>query len=108
MTPEDYRDLALTFPQAHQGSHFDTTDFRVGKKIFATYRPSDGRAVLKLSPDEQALLTESSPAVFEPVHGSWGLRGWTILHLAEADSAMVRHALGFAWRSVAPKKLRLQ
>ena len=53
MTADEFRAMALSFPEAGEGSHFDTADFRVGKKIFATLRESDGRAVLKLSPDER-------------------------------------------------------
>ena len=74
-------------------------------KIFATLRSADGRAVLKLSPDEQQLVMAASPGVFEPVKGSWGLRGWTRVALDRADTPTVRHAMGMAWRLVAPKKL---
>ena len=105
MTADEFRALALTFPEAVEGSHFDTADFRVGKKIFATLRESDGRAVLKLSPDEQQLLLETSPGLFEPVKGSWGLKGWTRVVLGRVEMETVRHAMTFAWKSVAPKKL---
>jgi hypothetical protein len=105
MTADEFRALALSFPQATEGSHFDTADFRVGKKIFATLRESDGRAVLKLSPDEQQLLMETGRGIFVPIKGSWGLKGWTQIILEQADAETVRHAMGFAWKSVAPKKL---
>lgn len=97
--------MALSFPAAAEGSHFDTADFRVGKKIFATLRDRDGRAVLKLSPDEQQLLMETGGGVFVPIKGSWGLKGWTQVMLGQADAETVRHAMTFAWKSVAPKKL---
>lgn len=103
MTADEFRALALAFPQAAEGSHFDTADFRVGKKIFATLRESDSRAVLKLSPDEQLLLT--GRGIFVPIKGSWGLKGWTQIMLDRADAETVRHAMSFAWKSVAPKKL---
>jgi hypothetical protein len=105
MTGEEFRDLALSFPESLQGSHFDVTDFLVAKKIFATLREADGRAVLKVSPDEQQLLMETSPGMFEPVKGSWGLKGWTSVVLDRADEATVRHAMAMAWRSVAPKRV---
>ncbi|EHK57282.1 MmcQ/YjbR family DNA-binding protein [Allomesorhizobium alhagi] len=105
MTADEFRALALSFPQATEGSHFDTADFRVGKKIFATLRESDGRAVLKLSPDEQQLLMETGRGIFVPIKGSWGLKGWTRIILEQADAETVRHAMAFAWKSVAPKKL---
>ncbi len=52
MQQADFRALALIVPDAVESSHFDTADFRVNNKIFATLREADGRAVLKLSPDE--------------------------------------------------------
>ena len=105
MTAGEFRAIALSFPEAVEGSHFDTADFRVGKKIFATLRESDGRAVLKLSPDEQQLLIETGRGVFVPVKGSWGAKGWTQVLLGQADAETVRHAMAFAWRSVVPKRL---
>lgn len=105
MQHDDFRALALTFPEAVESSHFDTADFRVRNKIFATLREADGRAVLKLSPDEQQLLIATSPGLFEPIKGAWGLKGWTRVVLDRADAETVRHAMGMAWRSVAPKKL---
>ncbi len=107
MTAEEFRALALSFPEAVEGSHFDNADFRVGNKIFATLRESDGRAVLKLSPDEQHLLVETGRGVFVPIKGSWGFKGWTQVLLGQADAETVRHAMSFAWRTVAPKRLGL-
>ena len=105
MTEDEYRAMALEFPESEQSGHFDVTDFRVAKRIFATFRPKDGRAVLKLSPDEQRLLMETSPGLFEPIKGSWGQKGWTRVALASADAETVRHAMTMAWRSVAPRRL---
>jgi hypothetical protein len=105
MQQEEFRALALTFPEAVEACHFETADFRVRNKIFATLREADGRAVLKLSPDEQQLVMATSPGLFEPVKGSWGLKGWTRVVLNRADAETVRHAMGMAWRSVAPRKL---
>ena len=106
MTADEFRALAASFPEASAGSHFDTHDFRAGGRIFATLREADGRAVLKLSPDEQQLLMATTPGVFEPVSGAWGRKGWTRVILEDADPAVVRHAMGKAFRSVAPKRLR--
>ena len=105
MEQDEFRALALTCPAAVDQSHFDTADFRVRNKIFATLRAADGRAVLKLSPDEQQLVMATSSGMFAPVNGSWGLKGWTRVELDRADTQTVRHAMGMAWRSVAPKKL---
>jgi hypothetical protein len=105
MTQAEFRNLALGFPESKQGSHFDVMDFRVKGRIFATLRESDGRAVLKLSPDEQQLLMATTPDMFEPVKGGWGLKGWTRVTLGEVDKETMRHAMTMAWKSVAPKQL---
>jgi hypothetical protein len=52
------------------------------------------------------LLMATTPGVFEPVSGEWGRKGWTRVILEDADPAVVRHAMGKAFRSVAPKSLR--
>lgn len=83
-------------------------DFRVRGRIFATLRPEEGRAVVKLASEEQAVLVEAEPAVFAPVAGGWGRQGWTSVILESADEATLRSALATAWRNVAPKRLRLQ
>lgn len=105
MRQEEFRAMALSFPEAVEASHFETADFRVRNRIFATLRAADGRAVLKLSPDEQQLLMATSPGLFEPVNGSWGQKGWTRVVLGRADPDTVRHAMRLAWRSVAPRRL---
>ena len=89
MTRDEFRALASSFPEAAAGSHQDTSDFRVGGRIFATLRDSDGRAVLKLSHDEQQLLRATAPGLFEPVDGAWGQKGWTRVVLDTADAASV-------------------
>lgn len=104
MTQDEFRALAASFPEAAAGSHFDTSDFRVGGRIFATLRKTDGRAVLKLSHDEQQLLMATAPGLFEPVTGAWGRKGWTRVVLEASDAATVRHAMAMAYRSVTPKR----
>ena len=36
MTTDDFRNLALSLPEAVESAHMDHPDFRVGGKIFAT------------------------------------------------------------------------
>ena len=105
MTPAGFQKAALSLPEAEASSHFDVPDFRVAGKIFATAGRIDGKAVLKLTPDQQQLLCEAEPAMFEPVKGGWGRKGWTNLILAQADAKTAKSALWMAWRNTAPKKL---
>ena len=97
--------MALSFPETVQASHFNTTDFRVSGKIFATLRPEKLRGVLLLTREDQALLRETSGEMFEPVPGSWGEKGSTYVVLNSADPDAVRHAMVMAWKRVAPKSV---
>src|SRR5882757_3957244 len=59
MTPNEFRELALSFPDAIESAHMHHPDFRVGGKIFATLGyPDKDPAMVKLSPDEQKELSE--------------------------------------------------
>jgi hypothetical protein len=105
ITQAEYRALALSMPEAVESSHFESADFRVRNKIFATLRERDGHAVVKLTPDEQRLMTETMPGILASIPGGWGLKGWTRLRLDTASAEEARHVLMIAWRNVAPKKL---
>lgn len=106
MTEEKYRRLALALPEATEGAHMNHPDFRVRGKIFATLWPGEKKGVVMLTPDQQTVLIEAEPAIFEPVNGTWGRQGSTIVKLAAADERTVRSALQMAWRNKAPKSLR--
>jgi len=106
MSADEYRRIALSFPEASEGEHMNHPDFRVRNRIFATLWPKQNRGVVKLTPDQQKLLTERAPAIFTPVPGGWGRRGSTNVQLETADEAAVRNALNIAWSNIAPKGLR--
>ena len=105
MGPDDVRALALMLPEAVEGAHMGHPDFRVGGRIFATLWTDEDRAVVKLTPEAQALMVEAEPDVFEPIAGSWGSRGWTNVDLTNAEEETLRGALLSAWRTVAPPGL---
>ena len=106
MTRDDFRRIALAFPEATQGEHLGTVDFRVRNKIFATFGPRDSRlAVVKLTPDQQGILCAAESGVFSPIPGGWGRKGWTDVTVEAADEATLASALTMAWGNVAPKRL---
>ena len=54
MTSAQFREIALSFPEAVEAAHMGHPDFRVGGKIFATLGyQNEGCGVLLLSPEEQ-------------------------------------------------------
>jgi hypothetical protein len=106
MTANDFRKMALSFPEAIESAHMDHPDFRVRGKIFATLGyPDKDSGVVKLTPDEQREFVRSDPNVFQSVKGAWGRRGSTSVHLPAAKVEIVRKALTAAWRNTAPKRL---
>ena len=105
MTPDEFRRLALSLPEAAESSHMDHPDFRVGGKIFATLGPDEEWGMVKLPPDDQRRLVRSRPDVFEPFPGAWGRQGSTKVRLEAARRKTVHEALVAAWRNTAPKRL---
>jgi hypothetical protein len=105
MTADEFRSLALGFPEASENAHMNHPDFRVRGKIFATLGPDEIWGMVKLTPDQQATFIRTEPHVFHPASGAWGRRGATIVRLGDADELTVRQALAAAWRNTAPKRL---
>jgi len=105
MTSDDFRRLALGFPETEERAHMDHPDFRVRGKIFATLGyPENGWAMVKLPAEQQHNFVDTYPAVFAPVTGAWGRGGATTVRLKAARKAVVRRALAIAWRNIAPKQ----
>ena len=106
MTPNEFRELALNFPEAIESAHMRHPDFRVGGKIFATLGyPDEDSAMVKLSADDQQEFVRTSPGILTPVKGAWGRQGATNIYLPAATREIVREALTAAWRNIAPKRL---
>ncbi len=104
MTAENFRDLALSLPEAIESSHMGHVDFRCQGKIFATLGyPNEGYGVLKLTPEQQQPLLKDSPATFAPCAGVWGQRGATSVRLASAKAGAMRPLLEIARRNLDSK-----
>jgi hypothetical protein len=101
MTPDQFRKLALSFPEATETSHMGHPDFRVRGKVFATLGyPDDQHGMIKLMPGQQADCLDAAPDVFAPAAGAWGRAGATTVLLKAAKRDLVRSALKDAWGNV--------
>lgn len=103
---ERARAMALSLPGAEERDHFGSPSFRVKGKIFAQLSSRgkpNARALVKLSPADQAALTMSAPETFtaEP---QWGRHGWTRVELATVEESMFLSLLSQSWKQVAPKR----
>ena len=103
MTPEDFRSIALGFPETVEGAHMGHADFRVRNRIFATL-PDGATGMVKLAPEQQELFLRVDPA-FTPAKGAWGRQGCTLVRLAAIRENLLHDALTTAWRNAAPKAL---
>ena len=107
MTADEFREIALSFPEAEERSHMNHPDFRVGGKIFATLGPDLDWGMAKLTPEQQQDFLRFEPS-FAPASGKWGNGGATIITLVNADETAVREALNAAWHNIAPKNISRQ
>jgi hypothetical protein len=100
------RKLALSLPGAEERDHFGSPSFRVQGKIFAQLSAqgkTERRAVVKLSPADQAALMALDPEAFSSIP-HWGKHGWTYARLDSVAAALFKDALVKSWRQVAPKE----
>ena len=88
MTAEQFRRLALSFPETVESSHMNHPDFRVrGGKIFATLAYPDKKwGMVKLTSEQQEEFVRAEPGVFVPVKGGWGRGGATSVLLRAAKA----------------------
>jgi len=98
MTPNDFRRIALSLPNAEESSHMGAADFRVGGRIFATLASvKEGYGNLMLTPEQQALFVADAPEIFLPIKGGWGRMGMTHIRLTPADESTLTGALRAAY-----------
>ena len=96
-----FRQTALQLEGASEGAHQGHADFRVGGRVFATlgYLAKEW-GMVKLTPDQQAMVVAAEPEIFRPVPGGWGKNGATNINLAATDPTTLRSALTMAWENV--------
>lgn len=105
MTADDFRRLALSFPETEERAHMDHPDFRVCGVIFATLGyPDKEHGMIKLFTDQQQEFIREWPHIFW-AKGGWGEKGATLVRLKVAEKSAVQAAMSAAWRNRTPKKL---
>jgi hypothetical protein len=97
MTADDFRDIVLALDGAVEGAHMGHPDFRANGRIFASLHSADRFGMVKLSPDEQAVVLRDHPESFEPSAGAWGRQGCTNVKLSDASRPAVRAAVKLAF-----------
>jgi predicted DNA-binding protein (MmcQ/YjbR family) len=104
ITPQQFRELALSMPDAVEQPHFEATSFRVNKKIFATMHEDIARVCLMLTPEDQSVFCLHDKEVIYPVPNKWGQNGATYVELGKVKHPeIVEDALQQAYNSKAKK-----
>ena len=99
VTEAQMRELALELPETQEKSHFGHPDFRVKNRIFATLWPGQNRAVLRLTPEDQATAIHTNPMIFTVPSGA-GRGGWTSVDLVKVDEDEFRQLVRKAWTAL--------
>ena len=101
ISPEEFTELALSFPGTESAPHFDRTAFKVVKKrIFASLHEKFLSVNLVLSLDEQRAFCEYDSKAIYPVPNKWGEKGWTTFDLQKVSKDVLFEALNSAYSDV--------
>ncbi|MFZ1688255.1 MAG: MmcQ/YjbR family DNA-binding protein [Flavobacteriales bacterium] len=104
MESQTVRAMALDMPGTAEKGPFGLANFSVKKRTYMNLYTEEQRAILKLTPAQQASFCEVYPDVFVPGK-KLGQHGWTVVQLAHVSERLFRYAMDLAWRNVAPKWL---
>ena len=100
----DFRELALSLPEATEKEAWGHPTFRVRNKMFASAASDGSTATVKSTLDEQRALTQMDPETFK-VPAYVGKHGWIGIALDRVDPDELRELTVEAWRMTAPKRL---
>jgi hypothetical protein len=101
---EDFRQMALSFPDAVEKPHFELTSFRIRKGIFATLDIKNNRACLMMTPKDQSVFSAFDNKIIYAVPNKWGLKGATYVDLKKVRKSICRDGLKAAFENISTKK----
>jgi hypothetical protein len=105
MSPDEVREIALSFPGAEEGTSYGQPSFLVNKKFFTRLRREDASLVLlEVSFDEREMLIEAEPATF---HFTAHYKDYpsVLARIETLHPGSLRSFLERRWRKIAPKKV---
>ena len=98
VTPEEAKQIALSFEGVDEKPHFHRTAFTVKGKIFATLLVKNGTLNLMFDPQTQFIFCPPNSDVIFLVPNKWGLKGATTINLNKATKKLVTSALQEAYK----------
>ena len=103
MTADDFRRMALSFPETEERAHMNHPDFRVRGDLrdaqLSGQRMGDGEALAGAA----AELPGRRPGRLRARRGAWGRGGATMVRLKAAKKTLTRKALETAWQAQQPR-----
>jgi predicted DNA-binding protein (MmcQ/YjbR family) len=108
MTPQQFRDLALSFSGTEENPHFYRAAFKVIKKrIFATMHEVSNTVNMKLTIANQKAFCKLDKKNVYPIPNKWGESGWTTFEIQKVEREIILAALEAAYQDVlAEKKIK--
>jgi hypothetical protein len=103
MTPEEVREICLSFPGAEEGRSYGQPSYLVNKKFFTRLRRDDASLVLlEIGFDEREMLIEAEPETF---HFTAHYKDYpsVLARIASLHPDQLRGFLERRWRKIAPK-----
>jgi hypothetical protein len=97
LSPEDVKNIALSFEAASEKPHFNRIAFVVNKRIFATLSYEYKTLNLMFNPQLQMLFCPPNSEVIFPIPNGWGRNGATTINLDKASKKLVQSALKEAY-----------
>ena len=105
MTPDEMREIILSFPGAEEGESYGAPAYKVNGKFFTRLRREDQSVVLTgVSFDERDMLMEAEPQTFHitPHYKDYPS---VLARIETLHPGSFRNFLDRKWREIAPKKL---
>jgi hypothetical protein len=103
MTPEEMREICLSFPGAAEGSSYGKPAFLVNKKFLTRLRREDQSVVLMdVHFDEREMLMEAEPETFH-ITAHYKDYPCVLARIASLHPGSFRVFLERRWRKIAPK-----
>lgn len=105
MTPDEMREIIMSFPGAEEGVSYGAPAYKVNGKFFTRLRREDQSVVLTgISFDERDMLMEAEPATF---HTTPHYKDYpsVLARIETLHPGSFRNFLERKWREIAPKKL---
>ena len=105
MTPDEMREIILSFPGAEEGVSYGAPAYKVNGKFFTRLRREDQSVVLTgISFDERDMLMEAEPKTFHitPHYKDYPS---VLARIESLHPGSFRNFLDRKWREIAPKKL---